>query len=259
MKIVRLFPDLLGTYGDDGNAVVLAQRARWRGIDAEILDVTAGGEVPDDGDVYTIGGGEDGPQVSAANQLAAGGGLHRAVERGAAVLAVCAGFQLLGHRFVGPEGAPTDGLGLLDATTTRTGGPRLVGEAVCTVDPSLGLPDLSGYENHAGITTLGPGTHRLGTVRAGHGNGDGSGVEGAWSGHVVATYLHGPVLARNAALADLLLCWALDRDELPPLSEAGAAADVAADALRLERIAVASRAPAGTARKTPRRRQRRTQ
>lgn len=256
MRIVRLFPDLLGTYGDDGNAVVLAQRARWRNIDAEIVDVTAGGAVPDDGDIYTIGGGEDGPQVSAANQLADGGGLHRAVERGAAVLAVCAGFQLLGHRFVGPDGAPTDGLGLLDVTTARTAGPRLVGEAVCASDAALGLPDLSGYENHAGVTTLGSGTRPLGTVRSGNGNGDGSGLEGAWRGHIVATYFHGPVLARNAALADLLLRWALDRDDLAPLCDAGIAADAAADALRLERIAIASRAQLSATRTTSRLRRR---
>ncbi len=243
LRIVRLFPDLLGTYGDDGNAVVLAQRARWRGWDAEIVDVTAGGTVPDDGDLYTIGGGEDGPQVHAARQLASSGALPRAVARGAAVLAICAGFQLLGERFLGPDGEPTDGLGMLDVTTGRTDGPRLVGEVVSEPDEKLALPPLSGYENHAGVTSLSPTASPLGRVRNGHGNGTTDRVEGAWSGRILATYLHGPVLARNAELADLLLRWAADVDTLPPFrpDSPGDTATHAADALRGARIAAASR------------------
>ena len=113
LRIVRLFPDLLGTYGDDGNALVLERRAAWRSLPATLIDVTARDAVPDDGHVYLIGGGEDGPQSRAAQILADSGALHRAVERGAAVLAVCAGFQILGNAFLGPDGNSTDGLGLL--------------------------------------------------------------------------------------------------------------------------------------------------
>ena len=210
LRIVRLFPDLLGTYGDDGNATVLHARAIWRGLPATIVDVTAADGVPDDGAIYVIGGGEDGPQATAAERLDDSGALHRAIDRGAAVLAVCAGFQLLGHDYLGPDGTSTPGLGLLDVHTGRGTGARIVGEVVADPDPALGLAQLTGYENHAGITTLGSTATPLARVRIGVGNGCGDGTEGAWQGRIAATYLHGPVLARNPSLADLLLCWALD-------------------------------------------------
>ncbi len=233
VRIVRLFPDVLGTYGDGGNAIVLAQRCRWRGIAAEIIDARSGDPVPSDGDVYTIGGGEDAPQVTAARHLAQSGALAEAVARGAAVLAVCAGFQLLGHEFLGPGGEATPGLGLLDCVTGRLPGPRRVGEVVADPDPSLDLPTLTGYENHAGTTTLGTGAQPLGRVRVGHGNGTGDGTEGAWHGRCVGTYLHGPVLARNPALADRLLGWVLDvaLDPLP--------VDALVERLRAQRLAAA--------------------
>jgi len=233
LRIVRLFPDLLGTYGDDGNAVVLAQRARWRGVEADIIDVRSGDPIPDDGDIYVIGGGEDGPQTAAARQLAASGALGRAVERGAPVLAVCAGFQLLGTSFLGPDGTSTAGLGLLDVVTERSTGPRMVGDVISDADPTLGLPPLTGYENHAGASRLGPTARPLARVRRGTGNGTGDKAEGVLAGRIVATYLHGPVLARNPALADLLLAWALhvEPGSLEPLD------DSLVDALRAERLA----------------------
>ena len=234
VRIVRLYPDLLGTYGDDGNALVLAQRCRWRGIDAEIVDVRSGDPIPDDGHVYAIGGGEDGPQTTAAVQLAESGALHRAVDAGAAMLAVCAGFQIMGHEFLGPNGEVTPGLGLLDCTTGRLPGPRRVGEVVAEPDPALGLPTLTGYENHAGTTKLGSGAAPLSKVRVGRGNDVGDHSEGAWSGRCIGTYLHGPVLARNPALADRLLGWVLER-ELEPLE-----GDELVDRLRAERFAAAT-------------------
>jgi CobQ-like glutamine amidotransferase family enzyme len=235
LRIVRLYPDLLGTYGDDGNAVVLAQRCRWRGIEAEIVDVRSNDPVPDDGDVYAIGGGEDSPQTTAAIQLAESGALRRAVDRGAAMLAVCAGFQIMGHEFLGPDGVATAGLGLIDCVTGRLPGPRRVGEVVSDVDPALGLPTMTGYENHAGTTQLGTGAKPLGTVQVGRGNDVGDGSEGAWSGRCIGTYLHGPVLARNPALADRLLGWVLGR-ELDPIP-----GDELVDRLRAERLAAATR------------------
>lgn len=234
VAVALLFPDLLGTYGDSGNAAILAARLRWRGFDVELVTVRSGEPVPRSCEIYVVGGGEDLPQYQAARQLGAGtssGPLASAVGAGAVVFAVCAGLQILGTRFTGPEGRPVDGAGLLDAETRPGEGPRMVGEIVVDPAGSLGLPVLSGYENHAGVTTLGPGVAPLGRVLTGAGNGAGSGVDGAYCGRVLATYMHGPVLARNPALADLLLGWAVG--ELAPLD------DSEADGLRAERLAAA--------------------
>lgn len=229
--VALLYPELLGTYGDGGNAKVLARRLAWRGIPAETLEVTGGDAVPVSCDIYLLGGGEDGPQTLAVRELGGSRALHRAVDRGAAVLAVCAGYQLLGDTFLGPDGSPHAGLGLLDCSTTRGKGPRRVGELVVQPDPATGLSRLTGYENHAGVTALGPSARPLGQVEVGRGNDDGHGTEGAVSGRVVGTYLHGPALARNPGLADLLLSWVVG--ELAPLD------DTEVEELRRERIAAA--------------------
>ncbi len=246
-SIAVLYPELLGTYGDGGNATVLARRLEWRGIPAEVVEVTAGEATPRSCDLYLVGGGEDGPQSLAARELLASRALHRAVDDGAAVLAVCAGFQLLGTSLVGPDGAAHEGLGLLDVATTRGGGARRVGEIVVEPDPDLGLPELTGYENHACVTALGPDAQALGRVSVGYGNDSGDGSEGAFVGRVVGTYLHGPVLARNPALADHLLASVIGA--LDPLD------DPDVDALREERLAAAHRPhPIATTRRWARRR-----
>jgi len=234
VTVVLLFPDLLGTYGDSGNAVILANRLAWRGFDAQLVTVRSGDRVPETCEVYVVGGGEDMPQALAARQLGSpeGGPLRRAVDGGAAVLAVCAGLQILGSSFVGPDGVEADGLALLDCTTRRGGGPRAVGEIVVDPEPELGLPALTGYENHAGATTVGPDSRPLGRVVRGVGNGDGSGTDGVRSGRVIGTYLHGPVLARNPALADLVLGTVVG--ELEPLD------DSESEELRQERLAATS-------------------
>lgn len=222
LRVVVVHPDLLGTYGDGGNGLVLANRAAWRGIDAELVLVHADDEVPVSGDVYLLGGGEDGPQVQAADLLG-GGQLRRAVDHGATVLAVCAGFQVAGTSFPGPDNQPRRGLGLLDVTTTKRRAPRAVGELLAVPLAGAGGGDgdlpaqagllladagpLTGFENHGGGTTLGRDVRPLATVVAGIGN-DGTGTEGAWAGRVIGTYLHGPVLARNPGLADALLVMA---------------------------------------------------
>jgi lipid II isoglutaminyl synthase (glutamine-hydrolysing) len=234
VTVALLFPDLLGTYGDSGNAVILARRLAWRGFEARMVTVLSGDPVPESCEVYVVGGGEDLPQALAARELGpqAGGPLRRAVDRGAAVLAVCAGLQILGTSFVGPDGVETDGLALLDCSTRRGSGPRAVGEMVVEPDPDLGLPALTGYENHAGVTTVGPGSSALGRVRHGVGNGDGSGTDGVRSGRVLGTYLHGPVLARNPDLADHVLASVVG--DLAPLDDSESAE------LRRERLAAAT-------------------
>lgn len=224
LRIVALFPSLLGTYGDGGNLVILTKRAQWRGLPVQVTTVEFGDVVPDSGDIYVIGGGEDAAQSAAMAALAAPGlrssSLARALGRGAQMLAVCAGLQLLGSSFTDSTGAQTAGLGLIDITTGRLA-TRAVGELLADPDPSLGLPVLSGFENHGGHTVLGQGLRPLALVRAGTGNGpDPTGRapgEGVLTESVIATYLHGPVLARNPALADLLLERVTGRI-LPPLS-----------------------------------------
>jgi CobQ-like glutamine amidotransferase family enzyme len=211
LRIVWIYPDLLSTYGDRGNMLILARRAGLRGIAAECVEVQSDASVPEQGDIYLLAGGEDGPQALAAERLIADGGLNRAAARGAVVFAVCAGYQLLGSSFFA-KGTMCTGLGMLDLYSDR-GETRAVGELAGTVDPALGLPPLTGFENHGGRTHLGSGAKPVATVRVGVGN-DGN-TEGAWAGTVLGTYSHGPALARNPSLADLLVRWATGVDLAP--------------------------------------------
>jgi CobQ-like glutamine amidotransferase family enzyme len=230
LRIVWIYPDLLSTYGDRGNMLILTHRAALRGIPAEAVEVRSDQPMPTTADIYLIGGGEDGPQALAAERLLADGGVHKAVGQGAAVLAVCAGYQLFGHSFFA-KGAKYQGLGLLDLTSDR-GETRAVGELRGDMDPRLGLPPLTGFENHGGRTHLGEGVAPLARVTAGIGN-DGH-TEGAWHGKILGTYSHGPALARNPDVADLLLRWATGLDSLAPVD------DTWADRLRTERLAAAN-------------------
>jgi CobQ-like glutamine amidotransferase family enzyme len=229
LRLVWVYPDLLSTYGDRGNLLVLTRRAQLRGIEVEATEVNSDQPVPGQGDIYLLGGGEDLPQILAANRLRADGGLARAADRGAVVFAVCAGYQVIGDSFGGVEGEPVAGLGILDISSGR-GVRRGVGELIADVDPSLGVPRLTGFENHQGITRIGAAARPLATVSLGVGNGDGT--EGAYGGKVLGTYLHGPALARNPGLADLLLSWVVG-----PLRPLDPDAEEWAGRLRAERLA----------------------
>ena len=213
VRVGLIYPELLGTYGDRGNAVVLVQRCLWRGIPADLVEVHAGEPIPESLDIYLFGGGEDEPQHMAADGMRASrAAIATAYEHGAVVLAVCAGFQLIGHEYVAADGTVLEGIGLLDMVT-RPGSGRLIGEVVVDLQPSLHWgpagppPRITGFENHGGRTTLGPGVEPLGRVVSGGGNGDGSGLDGALAERLVGTYLHGPVLPRNPGLADQMLAW----------------------------------------------------
>jgi CobQ-like glutamine amidotransferase family enzyme len=185
--------------------LIIARRADVRGIPVETVEVRSNQPVPEHGDIYLMGGGEDGPQALAAQRLNADRGLHRAVERGAALFAVCAGYQLVGTSFFA-KGERCTGLELLDLRSDR-GETRAVGELAGTPAAGLGLPTLTGFENHGGRTHLGPGLTPLAAVTTGIGN-DGR-TEGVWAGRILGTYMHGPALARNPAIADLLISWAI--------------------------------------------------
>ncbi len=225
VTIAVLLPDVLGTYSDAGNAVVLAQRSRWRGIAAEIVDVTADTEPPLGCDLYVIGGGEDVAQYTAARWLAGHPRLRGALAERAVSLAVCAGLQIFGHVMTDRAGEEHAGLGLLDLST-RPGARRSVGESVGT-STLPGVGQVTGFHNHRGVSRLGSGALPFALTDRGPANHPGTRIEGAvtpWRitqatspvPGIVATYLHGPVLARNPALADHLLARALGRP-LPPL------------------------------------------
>ncbi|GBE68020.1 glutamine amidotransferase [Mycobacterium sp. MFM001] len=214
VRIGLVLPDVMGTYGDGGNAVVLRQRLLLRGIPAEIVEITLADPVPESLDVYTLGGAEDYAQRLATRHLVKHPGLQRAAARGAPVLAICAAIQVLGQWYETSAGERVDGVGLLDATTSPQA-KRTIGEVVAR--PLLdGLTQpLTGFENHRGGTVLGPAAKPLGAVQKGAGNRAGDGVDGVVQGSVVATYMHGPCLARNPELADFLLSRVVG--ELPPL------------------------------------------
>jgi CobQ-like glutamine amidotransferase family enzyme len=202
LVIVNVYPELLGTYGDSGNALALAHRASARGIPSRIVGVSVDDALPLQGDIYLLGGGEDSAQLLAARALLTQQPVSHVLESHPC-LAVCAGLQLLSHRFQDAEQGLHDGLGVLDATCGRLAA-RAVGEVVSDPLDLPGVPTLTGFENHRGSVALGRAARPLGRVIAGTGNGDGR-YEGVVQGSIVATYLHGPVLVRNPALTDLLL------------------------------------------------------
>lgn len=230
LRVGLIYPSILGTYGDGGNARILAERARRRGFDAEVVVIDLGATIPAELDVYTLGGGEDVAQAIAAQSMRGDRGLYLAVEANKPVLAICAAMQLLGTEYTDATGVRVEGLGLLDVVTSPMG-KRAIGEVV--EQPLIeGLTQpLTGFENHGGRTRLGSGAKPLGRVVVGTGNGDESRVEGAVQGSIIGTYLHGPALARNPELADLILSRVLGG--LEPLEIPGV------ERLRAERLASA--------------------
>jgi CobQ-like glutamine amidotransferase family enzyme len=216
LRVCALYPQLMNIYADRGNLLLLQRRCEWRGIGFELSASDLGEPLdPDAADLFYVGGGQDRDQRLCALDLAEvkREGLHAAAERGAALLAVCGGYQLLGHSYeLGGETLP--GVGLVDLRTVRSDGPRLIGNVAIEVELDDGeRRTLAGFENHGGRTRLGPGAQPLGRVLEGHGNDGSSGFEGVRQGNVIGTYLHGPLLPKNVWLADWLIARALGRQE----------------------------------------------
>jgi CobQ-like glutamine amidotransferase family enzyme len=212
IRVGHLYPDYLNIYADRGNIAVLARRAAWRGHDLEVtaLDM-ADAIVPGAHDLYYIGGGQDREQLLVAENLAAKAEpLEEAViGGGAALLAVCGGYQLLGRGYRGFHGEEMPGVGLLPLETVA-GERRMIGDVLLDVELDAGdRRTIAGFENHAGRTRLDPGAEPLGRVVAGFGNDGESGYEGCRLGRAIGTYLHGPLLPRNPWLADWLLAQAI--------------------------------------------------
>ena len=214
IKIVNLLPELLGTYGDQGNVATLAWRLKQRGIAAQIIHASTFEKLPTDGDFYFLGGGEDDAQVAAVELLNQSKALHNALENGAQLFAVCAGFQLLGQSFPASGSRVISGLGLLPLIT-ESAAPRSVGELL--LDSTIGIGELTGFENHSGQTKFLEKLKPLGTVKKGVGNHESEASDGVVTDQIIATYMHGPALVRNPKLADYLLARKLG--ELEPIND----------------------------------------
>jgi CobQ-like glutamine amidotransferase family enzyme len=225
LRVCALYPDLMNIYADRGNLLVLQRRCQWRGIAFELAGSGLGEPLDAHAhDLFYIGGGQDRDQRLCAEDLlqTKRAALHEAAARGAVVLGVCGGYQLLGHSYTIGE-QEIEGVGLLDLRTVRDPGPRLIGNVAIEVSLGDG-PDprmLAGFENHGGRTNLGEDARALGRVIKGHGNDGRSGEEGARQGATIGTYLHGPLLPKNTWFADWLTAAALDLDqsELSPLDD----------------------------------------
>jgi len=224
LRICALYPDVMNIYADRGNLLVLQRRCAWRGIDVTLAGAGFGDAVnPDAHDLFYIGGGQDRDQeLCAADMLATKrDALAAAADAGKVLLGVCGGYQLLGHAYALAD-RELPGLGLVDLRTHRVDGPRLIGNVAIEVDLDGDgrRRVLAGFENHAGRTALGPGARPLGRVLRGHGNDGASGLEGVRRDNVIGTYLHGPLLPKNAWFADWLIATALGGVELEPLDDA---------------------------------------
>jgi CobQ-like glutamine amidotransferase family enzyme len=220
ITLVHLYPREMNIYGDTGNVMVLRKRLEWRHLPVRVDAVSVGDPLPPDADILLGGGGQDAAQGEIGADFAARGAQLRAMaDDGVVMLTICGTYQMLGHEFVTHEGRRIEGVGVLDVVTHGQA-ERLIGNNyVDTEDAGR----LVGYENHSGLTTLGPGVRPLGTTQPGRGNNGRDGTEGAVRDNVIGTYLHGPVLAKSPRFADELIRRALRRrgepDELEPLDD----------------------------------------
>jgi CobQ-like glutamine amidotransferase family enzyme len=202
LVLVHLYPREMNIYGDTGNVIVLRKRLEWRGLPVRVVPVSVGDPLPNDTDILLGGGGQDAAQGEIGADFAARGAqLLALADDGVVMLAICGSYQMLGHEFVTQEGRRIAGVGVLDVTTQ--GQPvRLIGNNYVDTEAA---GRLVGYENHSGLTTLGPGARPLGRTQSGRGNNGKDGTEGAVRDNVFGTYLHGPVLAKSPRFADDLL------------------------------------------------------
>lgn len=235
LNVVHLYPELLNLYGDGGNIITLVKRLEWRGLGAHVAEVAISDTLTFvDADIVFIGGGSDREQAIVCERLLGQRSeLASFVEDGGVLLAVCGGYQLLGHSYAMGDDV-LEGLGLVDMETRR-GAPRLIGNVA--VESPVSPQPVVGYENHGGRTTLGEGVEPLGRVLFGHGNDGQTGEEGCLYKNVLGTYIHGPLLPKNPGVADWLLSRALDRrfgdGSLDPLDDA---VELAANKVMVDRL-----------------------
>jgi len=233
-----LYPDLMNIYGDRGNILTLLKRAEWRGLQASVLELGRGAsDRMDNVDVFFFGGGQDREQALIYDDLREfkQDSLQRTVASGAQILAVCGGYQLLGHYYQTADGERYDGIGLIDVKT-EAGKKRFIGDVVVqTQIEGLTPGTLVGFENHSGRTFLGPAAKPLGKVIQGKGNNGSDRTEGCVQGGIIGTYLHGSLLPKNPHLADHLIAAALRRRGGGALSQLDDSAELAAHDWILQR------------------------
>ena len=233
LRVCHLYPEHLNIYADRGNIAVLRARCEWRGIGFAVDGCGPGDPLPE-ADLYYVGGGQDRDQFLVEDDLVGrADGLRAAIDDGAWMVAVCGGYQMLGHYYRGHQGDEIRGTGLVDLVT-EAGPTRMIGNISIDCELRPGEPmTVVGFENHAGRTRLGEGVRPLGRVLHGHGNNGRDGGEGVHTGRIIGTYIHGPLLPKNPALADHLIGAALERRHgtvaLEPLDDRleGMAHDVA--------------------------------
>lgn len=221
ISIALIYQDLLGTYGDRGNALAIAHRLKIRGIESEIIDVKPNDSLPNSCDLYLLGGGEDKAQTLATKLLNKNKKTIQQISSNAYLIAICAGFQILGKQFPIEDSKLHPGLEIIDATT-KSGTPRIIGEVVtqCNIE-GIGL--LTGFENHGGRTQISNTDMALGIVKKGFGNGidiSNNYVDGYFTENIICTYLHGPLFARNPKLCDYVISKILgtDAEDLPEIN-----------------------------------------
>jgi CobQ-like glutamine amidotransferase family enzyme len=212
LTIGWLYGAKMNIYGDRGNVIALAQRAKWRGIAADVMEIGIGDPIPDDVDVFFFGGGQDEEQIAVSRDLqgSKGEAIKNAVEQGAAMLSICGGYQLLGHEYRPHNAEPLPGIGLFDVIS-EAGSERFIGNVV--IDSQWG--ELVGFENHSGLTHLGPKAESMGKVRVGRGNNGRDGTGGAIYKNAIGCYLHGSLLPKNPVLTDWLIERGLSRNGQP--------------------------------------------
>ncbi|MDO4243846.1 MAG: glutamine amidotransferase [Actinomyces sp.] len=207
LRVLQLYPRDMNIYGDWGNTLVLVRRAQWQGYDVELLSYDPGDELPRDVHLVVGGGGQDSGQSRIKDDLSSRAGELRAwAADGVPMLVICGLYQLFGHRFATGTGSVIPGIGVIDAETVAGDG-RLIGNI--TLDAGA-LGQVVGYENHSGLTTLGPGAKPFGRVLSGNGNNGTDSTEGARVHHLIGTYLHGSLLPKNPVVADWLLARAVE-------------------------------------------------
>lgn len=212
LRLCHLYPAEMSIYADRGNIAALRRRMEWRGMSLDVVGAGLGKAIDDTFDIYYLGGGQDADQAVVARDLGPtkADALRSAAADGAVVLCICGGYQLGGHGYTGVDGARMPGIGLIDVDTVASDGPRLIGDVIVETEVCGRPTTVVGFENHAGRTRLGAGVSPFGRVVHGHGNDGSSGHEGAVRDHVIGTYLHGPLLPKNPAVADTVLRWALE-------------------------------------------------